>query len=138
MCYSGLAFSDMMDFSPEKLENDGESMFLVGKRIKNGQEYVVLILPKAKEILEKYGYKLPKYTNQQFNHRLKELVKEAGINKNVSSHWGRHTAAMTFLNNGVRLETVSKILGHASVKITESVYASILKRTVVKEMEKLK
>lgn len=137
MCYSGLAFSDIMDFKPEKLQKQGENTLLVGRRIKNDQEYIVLILPKAKEILEKYDYKLPKYSNQQFNHRLKDIANEAGITKNVSSHYGRHTAAMLFLNNGIRIETVAKILGHSSTKITEHVYASILKKTVAEEMEVL-
>lgn len=138
MCYSGLAFSDVMDFKPEKLEKDKENTYLIGKRIKNGQEYIVLVLPKVQEVLEKYEYHLPRYSNQQFNDRLKDVAKEAGVHKSISSHWGRHTAAMTFLNNGIRLETVSKILGHASVKITEQVYASILKKTVIQEMSKLK
>ena len=137
MCYSGLAFSDLMDFNAEKIEDDGNGMMLVGRRKKTGQEYVVLILPKAREILEKYAYRLPRYTNQQFNHRLKELAAEAGVNRRISSHFGRHTAAMTFLNSGVRLETVSRILGHSSTKITESVYASVLKKTVAEEMKAL-
>ena len=87
--------------------------------------------------MDKYNYKMPKYSNQQFNHRLKEVVKAAGIEKPVSSHWGRHTAAMMFLNNGIRIETVAKILGHSSTKITEQVYASILKKTVAEEMKSL-
>lgn len=133
-CYSGMAFSDLMDFNPEKLEKEGDYTYLVGKRVKTGQEYIVLVLPKVKEILEKYDYKLPRYSNQQFNHRLKKVAEEAGINKEISSHWGRHTAAMMFLNRGIRMETVAKALGHSSIKITEQVYASILKRTIGKEM----
>jgi len=136
-CYSGLAFSDLMDFSPEKIEKNGDDMILSGKRIKTGQEYVVLILPKAKEILEKYDYRLPKYSNQQFNARLKTLAKEAGINKPLTTHWSRHTAGMMLLNKGVRIETVAKILGHSSIRITEQVYASILRKTVVDEMKEM-
>lgn len=137
-CYSGLAFSDLMDFNPEKLEKEENETYLYGKRIKTGEEYIVLILPKAQEILEKYGYKLPKYSNQQYNKRLKDVAKEAGVDKPISSHWARHTAAMLLLNNGVRIEVVAKILGHSSTKITEQVYASVLSKTVVSEMAKLK
>lgn len=137
MCYSGLAFSDMMDFSPEKIEKDGEYTYLYGKRKKTGNEYIVLVLPQIQALLDKYNYNMPKYSNQQFNNRLKEVVKAAGIEKPVSSHWGRHTAAMMFLNNGIRIETVAKILGHSSTKITEQVYASILKKTVAEEMKSL-
>lgn len=136
-CYSGLAFSDLMDFNPEKIEKDGDDMILQGKRAKTGQTYFVLILPKAKKILEKYDYKLPKYSNQQFNVRLKDVARISNVNKPLSSHFARHTCGMLLLNNGVRIEVVAKVLGHSSTKITERVYASILKKTVAKEMSKL-
>lgn len=137
MCYSGLAFSDMMDFKTEKIVKDGGYTFLYGKRIKTGEEYIVLVLPQIQAILDKYGYKMPKYSNQQFNHRLKEVAKIAEIDKPISSHWGRHTAAMMYLNSGIRIETVAKILGHSSTKVTEQVYATILKKTVAEEMKSL-
>lgn len=134
-CNCGLAFSDLMDFSPEKLEKDGDYTFLYGRRKKTGQEYIVLILPKALEILEKYNYQLPKYSNQQYNHRLKDVAKEAGIDKPISSHWGRITAGFIALNIGVRIEVVSKMLGHATISETQRTYSRILKKTVVREMK---
>ena len=136
-CNCGLAFSDLMNFSPEKLEQDGENTFLYGRRKKTGQEYIVLILPKAKEILEKYNYQLPKYSNQQYNKRLKAIAKEAGIDKPLSSHWGRITMGFMALNRGVRIEVVSKALGHATISETQRTYSRILKKTVIREMKKL-
>lgn len=136
-CYTGLAYSDLMDFSIEKIEQDGDDKYLYGHRIKTGEEYIVLILPRALEILEKYNYKLPKLSNQQYNHRLKDVAKAAGVDKPISSHWGRHTAGMLFLNNGISIEVVAKILGHSSIRITEQVYASILKKTVIEKMKKM-
>ena len=136
-CYTGLAFADLMDFDPSKIEREDDYMIMHGRRAKTGQEYFVLILPKAQEILEKYNYKLPKYSNQQYNHRLKDVAKVANINKPLASHFARHTAGMLLLNNGVRLEVVAKVLGHSSVKITEKVYASVLKKTVAMEMSKM-
>lgn len=134
-CNCGLAFSDLMDFSPKKLERDGDYTYLYGRRIKTGQEYIVLILPKAKEILEKYNYQLPKYSSQQYNHRLKDVASEAGIDKPISSHWGRITAGFMALNMGVRIEVVSKMLGHATISETQRTYSRILKKTVVREMK---
>lgn len=136
-CYSGLAFSDLMDFAPEKLEKDGENTYLYGRRKKTGQEYIVLILPKAKEILEKYNYQIPQYSNQQYNHRLKEVSKEAKIDKPLSSHWGRITFGFMALNRGVRIEVVSKAMGHATISETQRTYSRILKKTVISEMSKL-
>lgn len=136
-CYTGLAFCDLMDFSPKKLEKDGDYTYLYGRRMKTGEEYVVLVLPQAEKILKKYDYKLPQYTNQQFNQRLKVAVKEAGIKKKVSSHWGRHTAAMMFLNAGVRIEVVSRALGHSTITETQRTYSRVLKKTVVAEMQRM-
>ena len=137
-CYSGLAFSDLMDFKPEKLEKEGNETYLYGKRIKTGEEYIVLILPKAQEILEKYGYKLPKYSNQQYNKRLKDVAKEAGVDKPISSHYSRITFGFLALNRGVRIEVVSKAMGHSTISETQRTYSRILKKTVVSEMAKLK
>lgn len=136
-CYCGMAFSDLMDFKPEKLEKDGENTFLYGRRQKTGQEYIVLILPKAMSVLKKYDYKLPKYSNQQYNHRLKDVAKEAGVEKPISSHWGRITFGFMALNKGVRIEVVSKAMGHATISETQRTYSRILKKTVVSEMSKL-
>lgn len=137
-CNTGLAFSDLMDFKPEKLERDGEYTYLYGRRKKTGQEYIVLILPKVKEILEKYGYQLPKYSNQQYNHRLKDVAREAKIDKPLSSHYGRITFGFLALNRGVRIEVVSKAMGHATISETQRTYSRILKRTVINEMSRLK
>jgi len=136
-CYCGLAFSDLMDFRAEKLEKDGENTYMYGRRMKTGQEYVVLILPKAMTILEKYDFNLPHYSNQQYNNRLKDVAKEAGIDKQLSSHWGRITFGFMALNKGVRIEVVSKAMGHATISETQRTYSRILKKTVVSEMSKL-
>ena len=130
-CYSGLAFSDLMDFRPSKLEREGKETYLYGHRIKTGKEYIVLILPKAQAILEKYDYKLPKFTNQYYNKRLKDLADESGIEQELSAHWGRITFGFLALNQGVRIEVVSKALGHATISETQSTYSRILKKTVV-------
>ena len=137
MCYSGLAYSDVMDFRKGKIEEEDGMRFIRGHRVKTGEEYIVLMLPKVEAILKKYDYALPHYTNQQLNKRIKDMVKEAGIDKPVATHYARHSCAMMLLNKGVRLETVAKVLGHSSTRITQSVYASILKKTVGEEMKKL-
>ena len=57
------------------------------------------------------------------------------MNKSLTSHAGRRTFTTTVaLGNGVSIETISKILGHSTTKITHQ-YAVV---TDLKEMEKLK
>jgi integrase len=65
---------------------------------------------------------------------LRKLSKRAGIDKDVSFHSARHSWAVRALEKGMRIEYVSKLMGHASVKHTE-VYAKILNEELDKAME---
>jgi site-specific recombinase XerD len=72
------------------------------------------------------------------NAYLKEISDICGITKNLSMHVARHTFATTItLNNGVPIETVSKILGHNSLKTTQ-IYARILDYKISEDMKKVK
>ena len=70
------------------------------------------------------------YTNKD----LGKLTRLAGIDKKVTFHTARHCWAIRALQKGMRIEYVSKILGHASVKQTE-VYARVMNEELDKAME---
>jgi len=81
---------------------------------------------------------LPIPSNAKLNAYLKEIADICGIQKHLTFHIARHTFATTVtLNNGVPIETVSKMLGHKSIKITQ-IYAKILDRRVSEDMRSLK
>ena len=66
------------------------------------------------------GCLLPIPSNAKLNAYLKEIADICGINKHLTFHIARYTFATTItLNNGVPIETVSKMLGHKSLKITQ-------------------
>jgi site-specific recombinase XerD len=98
-------------------------------------------------ILDKYkedafaissNFLLPVLSNQKTNAYLKEIADVCGINKNLTFHLARHTFATTVtLTNGVPIESVSKMLGHKSLKTTQH-YAKILDRKVSDDMSKLR
>lgn len=94
---------------------------------------MIPLVNRALQILEKYsnhpfvvnnGYALPVISNQKMNDYIKEIVKELGITKTVSCHVARHSFATNALEMGVPIETVSKALGHSSIKTTQ-IYAKI-------------
>ena len=47
-----------------------------------------------------------------------------GIDKHITSHTARHSFSTNMLEKGARLELVSELLGHSSVKTTE-IYAKV-------------
>ncbi|KOH42568.1 integrase [Sunxiuqinia dokdonensis] len=146
-CYTGLSFSDITKLSHTHLQQraDGKEWIIIN-RSKTNNRCRIPLLPKAKEILKKYedypkisgkAILLPVLTNQKMNSYLKELGDICGINKNITMHIARHTFATTVtLSNGVPIETVSKLLGHSSLKTTQ-IYAKVLDQKIAEDMELL-
>lgn len=105
------------------------------------------LLPLALEIINKYtnypkcaikGNVLPVLSNQKMNAYLKEIADICGISKTLTFYIARHTFATTItLLNGVRIETVSKMLGHKYLGQTQH-YAKILDKKVSEDVNALK
>ena len=147
-CYTGLAYSDVKKLSKDSIVIgiDGDK-WIKTNRTKTGTRSSIPLLPPALKILKKYensplsvskGVLLPVLSNQKSNAYLKEIADLCGIKKNLTTHLARHTFATTVtLSNGVGIESVSKMLGHTSIKTTQH-YAKILDRKVSDDMAILK
>lgn len=135
-CLTGLAYSDIIKLDFEKVELRNGQYVLSDERAKTGVDFTVVLLPEVLDILKRYGYKLPKFSNQQYNMRLKLVADAAGLDKPIASHWGRRTFGMYLLNNGFSMEVVAKVLGHKSIRTTEAAYAKILDKSVEQAFRK--
>ena len=147
-CFTGLAYIDAKRLKRSEIVIgiDGEK-WIYTKRKKTDSPTRIPLLPVVQDIMEIYkdhphclneGCLLPVPSNAKLNAYLKELADICGINKVLTFHMARHTFATTItLNNGIPIETVSKMLGHKSIKITQ-VYAKILDRKVSEDMNQLK
>tara|TARA_R110000751_G_scaffold256089_1_gene355589 strand:+ start:193 stop:1329 length:1137 start_codon:yes stop_codon:yes gene_type:complete len=147
-CYTGLAYSDV-----EKLSKSDISLGIDGSRwirinrTKTGTKSSIPLLPVAEQILERYADHpevenservIPVFSNQKSNAFLKEIAIMCGITKPLTTHLARHTFATTItLTNGVPIETVSRMLGHQSLRTTQH-YAKIVDRKISDDMNILK
>lgn len=147
-CFTGLAYADVKKLSKNDLVIgiDGEH-WIKTKRTKTDTRSNIPVLPIAQAILDKYQeltdviegeLLLPVLSNQKTNSYLKEIGDACGITKNLTFHLARHTFATTVtLTNGVPIESVSKMLGHKSLRTTQH-YAKIVDRKVSDDMQKLR
>lgn len=130
-CYTGLSYSDIVKISPKDIREENGNLFLQDVRQKTGSEYKLLMLPKARAILEKYNYNLNIISNQKANYYLKIVAAKAGVKIELSMHMGRHTFATWALSQGISIEVVSKMLAHQDIKTTQ-IYAKILQEDVTR------
>ena len=68
------------------------------------------------------------------NRYLKEIADICKIHKHLTMHAARHTSATLCLSQGVCLKNVSKMLGRASVKMTER-YTRVLDSSLMCDMD---
>ena len=86
--------------------------------------------PMPKTAAEREEKVFPKLTPARIEKHLKPWVEAAGIiGKNVTFHTSRHTYATMLLTLGADLYTVSKLLGHTSVRHTQR-YAKIVNKKI--------
>lgn len=137
-CYTGIAYADLQvfDYNTYVVMHNGMS-YIDGSRTKTGTQFYTPILRPAMEILLRHDYKFHVPTVQAYNRNLKVIAEIIGLKKPLTSHIARHTFATTVvLANGIPIETLSKMLGHTKISVTQ-VYAKILNSSVEKQAEKL-
>lgn len=145
--FTGLAFTDVSQLTEDHIVTDNDGNKWIRKpRQKTKQMSNIPLLDVPLAIIEKYqgdkkaakkGVLLPIPCNQVMNRYLKEIAEICKINKHLTMHTARHTYATLCLSQGVSLKNVSKMLGHANVKMTER-YARVLDSSILRDMNAIR
>jgi len=140
MRYGGLAIRDAVCLERSKIQRDHWKKItrIVIARAKAGVDVSVPIpADVAKELLEvpnvdphyvfwQTGNGKPESAVTNWQHDLRAVFRKAGMQKG-HPHQLRDTAAVAWLNAGIPLEEVSRLLGRSSIKTTEKHYAPWVK-----------
>lgn len=141
-CYTGLSYVDLFSLRAEHLHTDEYgALWLKYHRQKTKQLCRVKLLPEALRLLEVcrvegdtlFGH--ISYTH--YSIAVRALGERAGLSQSLSSHMARHTmATLITLEQGVSLETVSKMLGHSDIQMTER-YARVTPQKLFEDFNRL-
>ena len=142
-CYTGAAYCDLMALNREHLVRDDEgNLWLKFSRQKTGVLCRVKLLPEALRLLEQLHSDaretlLPYMNYATYLSCLKAISLRAGLSLPITTHTARHTfATLITLEQGVPIETVSKMLGHSTVRMTER-YAEVTPQKLFEEFDRL-
>lgn len=129
-CLTGIRKSDIEKMRWEEVSKQGDFTRITFKQQKTGGQEYLDISKQAEAFLGERrkpdqlvfsGFRYDSYMITE----LKRWCLAAGITKIVTFHAGRHTFAVTMIDLGVEIFTVSKLLGHREVRTTQ-LYAKVL------------
>ena len=149
---SGLRVSELVNLTLSDIDLYNSTILIHGK---GNKERIVPLGEYAKDYLEKYldvrselvkkknGYYEELFLNNHgkpitrngFNFLLNRLLKDKGINKNVTPHTLRHSFATHMLDNGADLRTIQELLGHSDV-VTTRIYTHVSKKQIHENYDK--
>lgn len=139
-CHSGIRFSD---WGKERIEKhiDGRIDMLL-RTTKTGTEIRLPVdaMPDLHEILQYIDVNgiAAGFTIEHANRVLKLIGAGAGINKTLTTHVGRHTAASNLMNmDGLSERTIAEILG-ITVKMLVTTYAHLSADKIRREFERVR
>ena len=136
--FTGLRYSDIINLKWQNIDLRNGLLKTIQEKTK--EQVVIELHPTALQILGipapniQYVFSLPSHTS--CNNNLKNWCKKAGIGKHVTWHCARHSFATNLIFYGADVNTVSKLLGHNSLRYTER-YTHIVKSLKEKAVSNL-
>ena len=148
-CFTGLAIADMerLKFSHIQTSADGRR-YIRKERQKTKVESVVPLHPIAEEILSRCredqavkeegdALVFPRGCSRSvMNSKLSTVGLACGIRQRLSFHMACHTFGTLSLSAGIPIESIAKMMGHASISSTQ-IYAQMTDKKISEDMDKL-
>ena len=140
-CFTGLRYSDMKSLLWSEIHTtaDGKTLYIEHRQVKTKKTVTIPLsdealrwMPKQVDGIDQVFHEL-KISTGTVEDVLKEWMKDCKIDKHITYHCSRHTAATTLLTLGANLYVVSKLMGHSCIQMTE-VYAKIVDQKKVETM----
>ena len=140
-CFTGLRYSDMKSLLWSEIHTaaDGKTQYIEHRQVKTKKMVTIPLsdealrwMPRQEDGIDNVFHRL-KVCTSTVEAVLKEWMKDCKIDKHITYHCSRHTAATTLLTLGANLYVVSKLMGHSSIQMTE-VYAKIVDQKKVETM----
>ena len=131
-CFTGLRYSDMKSllWSEVHTAADGKTLYIEHRQVKTKKTVTIPLseealrwIPKQVDGIDRVFHEL-KVSTSTVEMVLKEWMKDCKIDKHITYHCSRHTAATLAISAGAELYSVSKILGHRNLVSTQ-VYAKV-------------
>ena len=155
-CFTGLAIADMENLEYRHIQTAADGRKYIRKeRQKTKVEFVVPLHPIAEAIIkhckieqersEEHLTEKEKGDSLIFHRdcsrsvmdtKLSIVGKACGIKERLSFHMARHTFGTMTLNAGIPIESIAKMMGHASISSTQ-IYAQVTDTKISKDMDRL-
>lgn len=113
-----LSYNRKKTGTPLKVEIQSTTRKLIAKLSSQGSKFLLPIISGVKQGVE--AYKEYQKALRQFNSSLRLLAHEVGVKAKVTSYTIRHSFATSLKNQKVPIEMISEMLGHKSIKTTQT------------------
>ena len=157
-CFTGLAIADMehLQFGHIQTAADGQK-YIRKERQKTKVEFIVPLHPIAEAIINQCKEEQPMNKERQtvkdkdkdnsfifrtncsrsvMGKNLCIVGKACGIRERSSYHMARHTFGTMSLSAGIPIESIAKMMGHASISSTQ-IYAQVTDNKISEDMDRL-
>ena len=155
-CFTGLAIADMENLEYRHIQTAADGQRYIRKERQNTKvEFIVQLHPIAEAIInycrkeqagneeqqmvKEKGDSLvfrPHYSRSVMGKNLSIVGKACGIRQRLSYHVARHTFGTMSLSAGIPIESIAKMMGHASISSTQ-IYAQVTDNKISKDMDRL-